>query len=67
MILFVSAITVVLGISFLCSIFESVLLTTSAAPPSEIRQQSSMCSGVAIVFDASTCSTVIGSRLCAFG
>lgn len=39
MILFVSAITVVLGISFLCSIFESVLLTTSAAQAEVFAQK----------------------------
>lgn len=39
MILFVSAITTVLAISFLCSIFESVLLTTSAAQAEVFAQK----------------------------
>ena len=36
-------------------------------PPSEITQQSSLCSGSATSFDDSTSSTVIGSRYIAFG
>ena len=36
-------------------------------PPSEITQQSSLCSGSATSFEPSTSSTVIGSRYIAFG
>ncbi len=36
-------------------------------PPSEITQQSSLCSGSATSFDPETSSTVIGSRYIAFG
>ncbi|CFN98669.1 Uncharacterised protein [Bordetella pertussis] len=43
------------------------LLITSAAPPSEIRQQSSRRSGVLISREFSTSSMEIGSRLCALG
>jgi putative hemolysin len=39
MILFFSAVTVVLTISFLCSVFESVLLTTSAAQAEAFAQK----------------------------
>ncbi len=42
-------------------------LITNAAAPSDTRQQSSTCKGVLTIGDASTSSTVIGVRLCAWG
>jgi hypothetical protein len=39
----------------------------NAPPPSEITQQSSLCSGSAIMRELRTSSTVIGSRYCANG
>ena len=42
-------------------------LTTTAAAPSETRQQSSSLSGAAMVRDFITSSTLIGSRMCACG
>src|SRR5215210_3191504 len=39
----------------------------SAPPPSEITQQSSLCSGSAIIRELTTSSAVIGSRYIAFG
>ena len=42
-------------------------VSTTAPPPSEMMQQSSRCSGDEITRDASTSSTVIGSRYLACG
>jgi hypothetical protein len=42
-------------------------VTTSAPPPSEITQQSRRWSGEEMMRDASTSSTVIGSRYLAYG
>ena len=40
---------------------RSAEVSTTAPAPSVTRQQSSLCSGVASIGDASTSSTVIGS------
>ena len=46
---------------------RSAVVMISAPPPSEITQQSSLCSGSAIMRELTTSSAVIGSRYIAFG
>ena len=46
---------------------RSAEVMMTAEPPSETSEQSSRCRGSAIMREASTSSTVIGSRICAAG
>ena len=46
---------------------RSAVVRTTAPPPSEITQQSSLCSGSAIMRELTTSSTLRGSRYIALG